>query len=217
MPRPDDPTFCSECGTALIPLPKPQKGRLWPPVLFMAVMLTVGCIIFAFTWKDNSSAPASAPWFSMENGELYFDALTYLGGDVLTIPESVNGQTVTAISDSCFQDCDFLTEVIFPDSVTTIGDNAFEDCDGLQGVKLPESITAIGTYAFYDCDALEAIYIPGSVDTIGGFAISDCDALRHIFFVGNRAKWNEVYPGTLDSKTTIYAVSGPDANSFHPI
>lgn len=217
MPRPNDPTFCSECGSALIAPPKPKKGKLWPPILFLAVMFTVGCVVFALTWSADGDDPPAAPWFSIEDGTLYFDPSLYTGSGDLVAPETLNGQKVTALADSCFYDCDVITSVTLPETLTAIGDNAFTDCDGLRGIKLPESVTVIGDDAFYSCGSLEAIYIPGSVRTVGSDAFSHCGQLRHIFFVGDRSDWNQLYPQVLSPETTVYSVSGPDADSFSPI
>ncbi len=217
MSRPEDPKFCSECGTALIPLSTIKKGRIWPPLVFMAVMLAVGFGVFFLTWKDAPSVPESTPWFSVEDGTLYFDESIYTGGDVLHIPETVDGQTVTAISERCFIHCDFISAVEFPDTITTIGDSAFENCNALQGVKLPEGVRNLGGYAFYNCDALEAIYIPGSVDFMGPNTIGHCESLQHVFFAGEKDEWELLYPHYLNPQVQIYAVTGPDASDYSPI
>ena len=216
-PRPNDPVFCGECGTPLIAPPKPKQGKLWPPLLFLAVMFTIGCVVFALTYTPDNIAPSADPWFSINDGVLSFDETLYTGDGKLVIPESIDGQTVTALSDDCFQDCDLITSVTLPDSLTSIGKNAFADCDYLRGIKLTESITSIGSGAFADCDSLEAIYIPASVNSIGRDAFSDCDVLRNIFFVGDLVAWKQLYPQYIGADTEIFTVSGPNAESYSPM
>ena len=214
MPRPNDPCFCSECGTPLIAPPARKKGKIWPPILFMVVMLTVGSVLFALTKTDTPTS--KTPWFTIEDGVLYFNPEKYTGGPTVKIPATVNGETVTTLSAGCFQNCDDLVFVELPDTLTAIGGNAFSNCDKLRGVKLPENVRRIGSRAFANCGSLEAIYVPKAVTAIGTDAFLGCDSLQHIFFVGNHLQWSTLYPDRINSMTEIYTVSGPDAETFSP-
>lgn len=215
MPRPNGVNFCHRCGTPLATT-APKKGKLWPPIVFMVVMLVVGSIIFAVTVTPTPQ-PSDTPWFAIKDGTLSFDPDLYTGGPQLEIPETVNGQTVTALSDECFANCDELETVILPDTLLSIGDQAFMGCDNLHGIKLTEQITSIGSEAFYNCSSLEAIYIPESVESVGIHAFSACLRLEHIFFAGDLTAWMELYPQYISNDTQIYAVSGPDADSYTPL
>ncbi len=186
-PRPNDIMRCSVCGSELVPLSQPKKGRLWPPALLLAVMLLVGVAVFLMTRAPSSQTP----WFTVEDGVLSFDQARYTGGSVLEIPATVDGQTVTAI-----------------------GTGAFQDCDCLRGIKLPESLTVIEDRAFYNCDKLEAIYVPGNTHTIQQDAFSGCERLIHIFYAGDLKDWQALYPQTITKETQIYTVSGPDAQEY---
>ena len=44
--------------------------------------------------------------------------------------------------------------VVIPNSVTAIGQNAFMDCEQLSSVVLPDSLTYIGENAFKGCSLL---------------------------------------------------------------
>lgn len=216
MPRPNDIRFCSQCGTELLAPPKQKKGKLWPPIVFMAVMVAVGCVCFALT-RPEESQPSSTPWFSVEDGVLSFDAELYTGSSVLEIPDTVDGETVTALADGCFQEYSPLETVILPDTLEVIGNQAFLGCENLRGIKLTENVEAIGHEAFYNCPSLEAIYIPGSVDTVGTNAFSACFNLKHVFFVGDLEEWRTLYPQNMGNNTQIYEVSGPNADSYAPL
>lgn len=216
MPRPNDIHFCRQCGAELTAPEKPKKGKLWPPILFMVVMVVVGSIIFA-TSQPVQSQPSPAPWFTVENGVLSFQSELYQGDSQLEIPASVDGQTVTALADGCFQGCTSLEMVILPDTLERIGDYAFLGCESLRGIKLTEKVTFIGREAFYNCPALEAIYIPESVQSVGVNAFSACFALEYVFYAGDLEGWMEIYPQYINSDTRIYTVSGPDADSYAPI
>ena len=192
--------FCTECGAPLLP-PKAKKGSLWPPLIFIAVMLAVGIgIFFAY---PNDTALAQTPWFTSDNGSISFDASLYSGPEELTVPEGISG-----LAEGCFYDCDQLTTVHLPDSLTTVGERAFAQCDALRGIKLPEGVTVIGDRVFASCSVLEAVAIPAAVKTIGSDVFADCPALRHIFFDGTKNQWNTLYPERIGKDVTIYCVDG---------
>ena len=77
----------------------------------------------------------------------------------LTIPEVVNGYTVTAIGFNAFYDCNKLTSVIIPNSVNSIESNAFEWCYGLTNVIIPSNVTSIENHPFTWCYGLTSIIV----------------------------------------------------------
>lgn len=64
------------------------------------------------------------------------------------IPEKIDGYPVTALGESCFAQCDAMTEVIIPDTVTDLGDYAFFGCSSLTEIAIPASVISIGDYVF---------------------------------------------------------------------
>lgn len=217
-PRPGSHYQCPECGGPLLLNAPRRQGKLWPALIILAVMLLIGGTIFIFSLPHaaEESPVSETPWFTVSNGTLSFDPSQYTGGETLTVPSVVNGQTVTRLSARCFSNCDTLVTVELPDTLTVIGVNAFSGCTSLRGLKLPERVHSIGKNAFLDCAALEAIYIPASVTVIGDQAFDGCDRLIHIFFTGDFLDWEQLYPGELPLDAEIYTVSGPDAESFSP-
>ena len=196
----DEYLFCIDCGAPLLSA-KPKKGRLWPPVIFMAVMLIIGIAVFLLYPAD--AVLADTPWFRTENGSLSFDAAAYTGSPELTVPDGI-----TTLAEDCFRNCDLLQTVFLPDSLTDIGQCAFAECDALRGVKIPEGVTRIGAGAFRGCAALEALSIPATVETVGNNAFRDCGALRYIFFEGTKQQWLALNVGIFGTQTTIYCVDG---------
>jgi len=55
------------------------------------------------------------------------------GGDV-TIPDTINGLSVTIIGQEAFSWCTSLTSVTIPKSVTSIRGGSFADCTNLTGI-----------------------------------------------------------------------------------
>ena len=80
-----------------------------------------------------------------------------------------------------------VSEVVLPESVTAVGDYAFADCDQLLEISLPDGLETMGRYAFSDCDGLEGITIPASTVKIDGYAFESCDALEDVIFSGDAA------------------------------
>jgi len=101
----------------------------------------------------------------------------FLGCKNSVIPESVK-----AIGNSAFDNCDGLKSVTLPNSVTDIGEFAFSNCDSLQTVDLGNSLKAIRYNAFSHCRALTSVVIPNSVDTIAGYAFTGCSKLTTVKF-----------------------------------
>lgn len=128
----------------LPPLP-PKKGSPLPPILIMVGMILVGLVLF-FATTDTASPPdcsTEIPWLQMdENGLVTFMESEYSGDWVITIPDTLNGRTVTGLADSCFA-CSHVVTVELPDTLETIGSGAFRGCQSLRGVFLPQGIRTI--------------------------------------------------------------------------
>lgn len=149
------------------------------------------------------------PWFSIQNGTLYFDERLYTGGSELTVPAVVAGQRVSAIGDECFRNCTRLTAVHLPDGVKRIGTRSFSGCTSLRGLLLPDTLTVIGAEAFAGCGSLEAICIPASVDRVGAAVFADCGKLIHVFYSGLFASLDALGIEFENAQVCLYCADGP--------
>lgn len=84
-----------------------------------------------------------------------------------TIPDTVNGITVTGIGSSVFEGKN-ISEIVLPRSVTSIGQNAFKDCSVMKTI-FANGVTTVGDNAFYNCIWLKNIYL-GSIKSVGKYA-----------------------------------------------
>ena len=145
--------------------------------------------------------------FHTADAETYGD-LTYLvsNGEVtitdcstsatsVTIPETINGYTVTSIGEWAFSRCTSLTSIVIPDSVTSIGDRAFVYCDSLTSVFISDiaawcNISFNGAaysnplcYAenlYLNGQLVTDLVIPDGVTSIGYRAFYNCSGLTSI-------------------------------------
>ncbi len=150
---------------------------------------------------------------------LYFDesrgTVTGYGEDLpekLTIPETINGVTVTRIDSHSIKSCDKLKELNIPKTVSYIGYSSFQDCTNLEKVtfnynderefkltidpyafagcpkitslELPETVTKLGQ-CFIEGTSIESITIPASVKDSYIFSmgiLANCETLKTVIF-----------------------------------
>ena len=96
------------------------------------------------------------------------------------------------IACGAFYNCVNLRSVIISDLVTAIYDSTFADCHFLTTVKLGASITSIGYNAFYNCVSLESIVIPSSLMIIDQAAFYKCNKLKNIYYKALSTDWSNV-------------------------
>jgi len=121
---------------------------------------------------------------------------------IVNIPPSIEGISVTKIGDRAFMDKTGITKVTIPAGVTAIGNSAFSynaakinDYMALTTVTFAvgSQLTSIGNNAFDGCTSLTSITIPASVTVIGNNAFGVCRSLANI---------------TVDGKNPNYASEG---------
>lgn len=151
---------------------------------------------------------ASEGCFIIAEGILMFRPDVWDGGTVLSVPETVDGQTVTAIGPGCFHGCAELTTILLPETVTSIGPEAFAGCSRLRGLFVPRGTVSIGRDAFAGCTDLESVFIPSSVELIAPGAFEDCASLLYLFYDGTFESWNSLYSGYITPFTTAICLDG---------
>lgn len=213
--------------------PAKKKNWLWVfiPVTVVCLLIVAGFTVCVTSMLRNVTAseppqpaesvpatpkpdatvpytPASEDCFMVVEGVLKFLPERYDGGPVLQIPETVGGETVTAIGPECFAGCGSITTIVLPDTVTGIQAKAFAGCTELRGLFVPEGTQYIGKDAFEGCIKLEAIYIPATVTSIHSGAFDDCASLTYIFYGGIHKDWANLYSDYIMPYTFAICLDG---------
>ena len=97
--------------------------------------------------------------------------LTSYSGDSasLTIPEKIDGHTVTAIDDDAFSGCDTLGKVTLPDSINYFGKAVFRD-SSVRSVNIPKGVKMIPSCTFYNCQDLTDVAFHDNIAAIANTA-----------------------------------------------
>ncbi|AOM81739.1 leucine-rich repeat protein [Salisediminibacterium beveridgei] len=145
-----------------------------------------------FLWEENSDGTVTITGYTGN----------YSGADTdLSIPDEIDGKTVTALEEDSFQNED-LTSVVIPGTIAVIPSSAFNGND-LTSVEFSEGLTSIGTSAFLNND-IEEVDIPDSLEVIGASSfgrnnISSVHLGENVNSIGFRA----FFDNQIDSATII--------------
>ncbi len=156
-----------------VPSRKNPSAKLYDGI---PVVLSETTILMAVAYSEGKYRSSIATFsafvipYANEN-ELTVDSsgtlLSYSGTALnITVPETVNGITITKVGNAAFADSD-LTEIVLPKSVTEIGASAFENCQKLRTVSAYKT-TKLGDKALYGCINIRNLYF-GEISDIGKY------------------------------------------------
>lgn len=103
----------------------------------------------------------------------------------MIIPTSLDGKTVTAISERGFIGQNFMMSLEIPESVTMIGDSAFSNCTSLLNVSINGIITDIGSYPFYATPYEDTLEKKGDFVILNGDILYDYKGLSQNISIPN--------------------------------
>lgn len=101
------------------------------------------------------------------------------GSDV-TVPEKIDGYTVTRIGNQAFKSNKSIKSVKLPRHVTIIGEKSFSGCSNLESITLSPKVHTIKKKAFSSCKNLNSIDFSTKLKKIGASAFSGCKSLKDI-------------------------------------
>ena len=88
---------------------------------------------------------------------------------------------VREVQHNAFTGCQYITEMVLPDTMWTLNSQAFKDCTNLKTLTLPKTATSIGDYCFYGCVKLKEVTIPGGT-SLGNGLFTGCVNLETVRF-----------------------------------
>ena len=174
--------------------------------IFLALSLLFG-LCAGMSVAASAEDEFSEEYFVQDNGDGTC-AIAYYSSDAtaITVPNTVDGMTVTALSDDCFINCEQLETVILPDSLCVIGNFAFSGCTKLKSITLPEAVTSIGWSAFENCSENGlSITLPKNVCHLGAYALSGASTIA----VSSENPYFCVVDGVLFSKDQTKLIQYP--------
>ena len=135
------------------------------------IALMLAAVMIVLMLPTPALAATSGIYEYTDNGDGTCTIIEYTGSATsISIPETLDGLTVTIIGESAFDYSYSMVSIIIPNSVTTIGDHAFRGCR-IADINLGSGITKIGEYAFYGND-ISNITFPDRLKEIGNFAFT---------------------------------------------
>ncbi len=153
------------------------------PLLIGAILLLIAGIVLVAVLAGNDEEHTRKNEREIvsvkENSEyrynLYNDGsagiLGYLGGNkIITVPEQIDGATVTDIENSAFESSS-LTGIVLPETITRIGDRAFFGCEVLTSLTVPKTVKTVGKDAFIIVKNGAHSFIPWVYSREGSFVI----------------------------------------------
>lgn len=144
-------------------------------IILSASMLSAACFelipshIYADAVSENITVDDMCFAVRNENSDELI-LTSYNGIDTaLTIPEKVDGKTVTAIGDKVFSANNIISTVSLPDTINYFGSDVFRDSSVIS-VNIPKSLRVIPSYTFNNCQELETVSFHDDIAIIANTA-----------------------------------------------
>ncbi|MCD8089172.1 MAG: leucine-rich repeat protein [Clostridiales bacterium] len=171
---------------------------------------TINSYLFYFkNWALQANNAISGSWELEEGtvgiGDWAFSMCDYL--EEIIIPDSVK-----RISEAAFYGCTGLSSVQLGNRTEEIGLQSFERCSGLTEITLPDSLKILGEYAFC-ASGLKNVEIPASVEEIGDCAFFRCEDLTEATILCKEAYIDSSTFEKCSSLEYIYCYKGSTADN----
>ena len=136
-----------------------RKNPVSITFMMLLTVLTALTLLFGNSVQEVYAAEGDSDADDFIYNEYYggLQISGYTGSDkVVTIPDKINGKSVTYILGDAFTDNTTVEKVIIK-SVQFIYADAFNGCTALKEVILPRNIVSVDAYAFRNCKKLEKV------------------------------------------------------------
>lgn len=130
----------------------------------------------------------------------------------ITIPDKIDGRTVSSIGDFAFADQTKLRGVTLPSGLTKIGRYAFQNCSNLLSIQIPAGVTSIGEGAFKSNIRLSSVAFLGTskLETINESTFENCAKLQKFEIP---ASLRDLDPTAFLATTSLHTVTVQTGNT----
>lgn len=155
---------------------------------------------------QQKAAEVTSSNFKYEtNGTSSISITGYTGIEgVVTIPNQIDGYTVTQIAKEAFKENKIISSVTIPDTVKIINDSAFNGCTMLESVTMGNGVKELGAYAFGDCTKLSSVKLSSVLTTVNSAAFNNCTALESVLIPASIGIYKHSYNGMFKTGKCIF-------------
>ena len=100
--------------------------------------------------------------------------------DIVIPSRAPDGEPVTKIKPSAFEDLENITSIKIPDTVVEIELDAFKGCTSLKSIIIPDSVTCISGWLFQDCTSLTDVTLGNGIKEIPSCMFYGCESLTNV-------------------------------------
>lgn len=89
----------------------------------------------------------------------------YIGKEKnIVIPDTIDGKPICAIKKGAFANCDFIENIILPETLTRVESSAFKNCTSLKSADF-ENVTYFAPNVFNGCNNLKTFVFPSTMES----------------------------------------------------
>ena len=128
--------------------------------------------------KRLLKGPKEIKKYSVREGTKVICNKSFIACDFLK--EVIIPNSVELIGESTFLNCTSLEKAVLSNKLTSISNRLFCGCFSLSNIIIPDGVKCIGIESFLNCTRLNSVVIPDSVTSIGDSAFQNCESLNKI-------------------------------------
>ena len=118
------------------------------PISIISVMIMLLSVLAIAPISVSAETIGDYEYTVLDDGTAEISNYSGIGGEV-TVPNVLDGHTVSSIGSMAFMNCTALTGVTIGDGITTIKMLAFYNCTNLSAINIADSVIKIYYNAFY--------------------------------------------------------------------
>lgn len=148
------------------------RAKITPYILSLSMAMSlVSGLPFQRAYAVSDDVTYKDMNFAIRSGTTDQLTLTSYSGfeTVINIPETIDGNTVTAIGDKVFAGNSTVNTISLPDTINYFGTDVFRD-SSVQSVNIPTSLRVIPSYTFNNCQELESVSFHDDIAVISNTA-----------------------------------------------